>query len=697
MISNQLFKNNYEEFIPNSNDYIKFWKQEKFRCIEGYWQCGKYMPPQLYFYINHWHIESNKKLDSGRFDTKKTANLPLLRDIDWERAYIYLEARGFSGFELDTEYHCVREECLINKLNIEYVKNKTYIPAREYLRKIHKTNLGKPLYYNNAKNVFDLEARGGGKSMWASCIIGHNYTFDGKNEYEINQSKSQSIISAINMSYVNLLGNKVKYGLDLLKGKQIYLGKTYPSPFFKVEKGTVYTQLENKKEIQKNGIKSIIGSGSSILARTFGANIFACNGTRPNITVIDEVGFMNNIKEVLTALVDTTYEGSMKFGTIWLTGTGGEMEGSAIRDVQDIFYNPETWDMLEFEDIWENKGKCGFFVPKYYTLNDYKDDEGNTNLFEAKSLLENQFKKKLETKDIVAINGFMLNSPLVPSHAFLSSEGSKYNVSLIKQQIGKLETLEEFKNKGVIGKLEIDKYDIVFNPNNDLKEVSYPIRPNEKLDGGLVIYEFPIKDNNEIPHNKYIIATDPYQHDGKGASLGSTFVYKRCSMNDVAGDLIVAEYTGRPKTVKEYNEQVRLLCKFYNAKCLYENQFQNVKEHFENKSSLSYLAFTPNTFKSSTVISRNYGINRTKDLALEFETYSSNWLEEPNPQGGINLDYIYSINLLKELISYDGKINTDRAIAFQILIAYKIHLTRTNIKLKQEEVKESFFSRKIYL
>lgn len=690
LVNNSLFFTKIENFFPNSIEYKIQWREEAKRCIEGYWVAGKYIPPQLYFYINHWHITLNEKLSNGKYSIIKTVGKPFLRDIDWERGCIYLEAKGFSGFDLDDKYHCIREEFV--EENLEFTTNKEYINARDYLRKNHGKNLGKPLYYNDAKNVFDLEARGGGKTVWSSCIIAHNYLFDGKIEFNNDKTLSQSLISGIKMDYVTNLAKQIKIGLDNLEGKQFINGKTYPPPFYKNGRGILSTELVASIETQKNGVKTTIGSGSRICARTFGSDIFAANGLRPNITVIDEVGFMHNIKEVLTALKDCTYFDSKKFGILWLTGTGGEMEGKAIHDVKDVFYNPDTWDMLEFEDIYENKGKMGFFVPKYYTINDFKDENGNTDLVKSKIHLELKFNKVLNSKDTVAINGFMLNSPLVPSHAFLTNEGSVYPTALIKEQIAKLESLEEYKNCGTKGFLEETSNGVIFNVNHKLKEVNYPVRQNESIEGCLVIYEEP--NSSQDSNLKYIAGTDPYIHDGKGQSLGSTFIYKRNSLEDI-GDILVAEYTGRPKTVKEYNEQTRLLCKYYNASLLYENQFQNIKEHFENKNSLSFLAKTPNTFKSTVTESRTYGLNRTTDIALELEQYSANWLEELNPLGNINLSHIKSINLLKELLVYDGKINTDRVIAFQLCIAYKIHLTRKTIFQKRKQEIDTFFKKKL--
>ena len=54
-------------------------------------------------HINLWTIEvdNEKRTSSGKILAR-----PWLRDLDWEKAYIYTEAFGFSGFENDHEFTC---------------------------------------------------------------------------------------------------------------------------------------------------------------------------------------------------------------------------------------------------------------------------------------------------------------------------------------------------------------------------------------------------------------------------------------------------------------------------------------------------------------------------------------------------------------------------------------------------------------
>src|SRR6056297_1770469 len=102
MINNSEFKiKEFPNFDPIIDKWerIEWWKTHKRRIFEGYWVGGKWIPPELYYYINFHKIV----IEDGIY---RNLDLPFLRDIDWEKFLIYTEAIGFSGFENDDETSC---------------------------------------------------------------------------------------------------------------------------------------------------------------------------------------------------------------------------------------------------------------------------------------------------------------------------------------------------------------------------------------------------------------------------------------------------------------------------------------------------------------------------------------------------------------------------------------------------------------
>lgn len=54
---------------------------------------------------------------------------------------------------------------------------------------------------------------------------------------------------------------------------------------------------------------------------------------------------------------------------------------------------------------------------------------------------------------------------------------------------------------------------------------TYHLKKDDKPDGSVVIWEYPVKDP---PYGLYIGGCDPYDHDESFTnSLGSTFIFKR--------------------------------------------------------------------------------------------------------------------------------------------------------------------------
>ena len=53
--SNYLLKG-IPDFVPNTADYLSFWKEQHNKVLNGMWSNGYWIPGILYFYINFWNI-----------------------------------------------------------------------------------------------------------------------------------------------------------------------------------------------------------------------------------------------------------------------------------------------------------------------------------------------------------------------------------------------------------------------------------------------------------------------------------------------------------------------------------------------------------------------------------------------------------------------------------------------------------------
>ena len=386
-----------KQYHPDDPRHTEYWRGLKLRCIEGVWgeDFGKlrYMPGRLFFYGHFCSI-----LDVDEDEKKQTIIKPDIRDLEWERSYMYLEAEGFSGWsddDLYTSEHSIkkiRKNYNSSKVtsNPRYFKSngdfKEFIPPKENIRMLHDINKGRPLYYNNCSNIMELGSRGGGKSYFYS-LAGAKYriTFDGAKVYNEETrrnpgrvtivigsgrtDKSSDFAAKIEDS-MNLLAIDNKLGAWGKLGDEDY----QPSPFFKDMAGSL--RPNNKEnpwrhsyEMNINGrwIKGF-GTGSKIQHVSYSSNkkegAEAAAGGRYTDVIIEEVGLTEKVIEAYNSNRATVTVGTNQFGVQVFLGTSGNME--TIQNTRTMYTNPGDYEILSFPDYWEASGRIGFFLTCIY-------------------------------------------------------------------------------------------------------------------------------------------------------------------------------------------------------------------------------------------------------------------------------------------------------------------------------------------
>ena len=352
-----------------------------------------------------------------------------------------------------------------------------------------------------------------------------------------------------------------------------------------------------------------------------------------------------------------------------------------------MFYNPDVYDMISFNDSWEDKGKISYFVPAYKGLNQFKDENGNTLEESAKKYLDNfreTLKKSKNSRS--ALDAELQNRPIVPSEVFLTRTGNLFPVADLLERLAELEVSNKERTHDYVGDLYVDSTSnkIKWKPNAKLTPITdFPLRGSDDLSGCVVIYEMPYEDSDgNIPYGMYLAGTDPYDHDDSTtSSLGSTLILNKLT------NRVVAEYTGRPETANQYYEKVRRLLRFYNAKCLYENERKGMYQYLEFKNQTHLLLDQPEIIKDvvqNSRVNRGKGMHMSKPLKDYGEELIKMWLLEPyENEGLLNLHKIRSIPLLKELIAYNDIGNFDRAMAF-MMVMYHLQEVR-KIKVDKEK------------
>ena len=386
------------------------------------------------------------------------------------------------------------------------------------------------------------------------------------------------------------------------------------------------------------------------------------------------------------------------FAPMIIWGTGGD-EDSKFATLKDMFYNPKGYNCLEFDNIWDEAAtstKCGFFVPQYTNMDIrdehgtrlYMDNDGNTLYKPAIEYILAERQKVIENATSnAAIDRYVAERPITPAEAMLEFNGNIFPKKELQEQLSLLRTNKKLQNHKQVG-------DLVQQPDGTIKWVikkngditHYPLKQGEDPTGSIVIWEHPNKDASP---GLYIAGIDSYDYDESSTtSLGSCFIYKRIQSIEQYSDIIVAEYTGRPKSAEEFYENVRKLLLYYNARAMYENQNKGIFVYFTNKHCDYLLADQPdiiNDIVSNSKVNRKKGCHMNKQIKQWGWGLIKDWLNDINADGKKNLYNIMSEPLLEELIAANDVVNVDRVMALTQVMIYREQLYNVKVKEVKKE------------
>jgi hypothetical protein len=748
MIKSEIFptiynKKNYlvseiPNYHPDSAKYLSWWRTQKKRIFEGCWipdtkevtldlfneldyddlinkkrinHSWRWIPPGLYFYINFGTI-LHKPEDAPRTAPKQKIK-PYLSDLELAFFYNWIEARGFSGFEDDDEFTCNRD--LITPTITTYHSTcynkrgelKKYMPSRQYIRRLVDKPLGRALFWNEAKNLMLLSARGLGKSFWAAVGVSlHEIITDGSKYYSEdsikNPPKNEIFVGSGMASKSSEMLSKTADAMNNLPG--IWKRGTQdekPSPLFKHMAGTLSpNNIKNpwKHEYEKKigGEYKKIGSGSNLKHGVFTSeNPEATAGGRYSVIIIEEVALTERLLTVLGSSDATMRtDGTDKYGSCFMLGTGGNMQ--KVIESEIVFRDPDGFDCLSFDDEWENTGKIGWFIPAYYGDRKYKDSEGNTRIEEAyKNYTDRRIQKK-KAKSGSALDLEMMNYPLIPSEMFLNKTNNNYPTADLKHRLAELATNPKILNSTWKGEFTItSEGKVEWKIADKLPIREFPVKSSNtnNIEGCPEMFYPPQRDENgDIASGRYISSLDPVDNDDNQdvtTSLQSFLIL------DTFYDRIVFEYTGRTRYAKDFYEQCRRALIYYNARMLYENQKKGVFTYFDQKNSTYLMEDTPEALKDMDMQKISKTGNKSKGVYATpainkwgREDLAPTWMSQQafnKPDGVTNAMTLKSPALIREAILYNPNLNTDRISALGILMIFREIKTKYTESLRKNQ------------
>ena len=444
-----------------------------------------------------------------------------------------------------------------------------------------------------------------------------------------------------------------------------------------------------------------MGYQSEIIGVTLKDKPNVVRGKAAKLILFEEAGSFPELGAAWEIARPSVEVDGVAFGLMLCFGTGGD-EDSNFETLRSMFYNPEGYNCIQFDNIWDDVATkpCGFFCPQYTNIDIrdeegnriYMDDDGNTLRDKAIAYLLEERRKIMENaKTSESIDRYVAERCLTPSEACLDFKGNIFPKKELQQQLARIRTNKTLQNAKQVG-------DLVFDANNQLQWIQkktgdidhYPLNKDDDPTGSIVIWEHP---NKEAASGLYIAGIDSYDFDqSTTTSLGSCLIYKRFQNFEEYSDIIVAEYTGRPQSANDFYENVRKLLLYYNATAMYENQNKGIFVYLSNKGFDYLLADQPDILLdqvglNSSKVQRKKGCHMNQQIKTWAFGLIKDWLNEIDDKGVKNLNKIMSEPFLEELIKCTEDSNVDRIMACCQVMIYRQQLMTLQTKEQKEETK----------
>lgn len=400
----------------------------------------------------------------------------------------------------------------------------------------------------------------------------------------------------------------------------------------------------------------------------------------------EEMGSFPNLIEVFDIVRQGMEEGDFTFGFSYLVGTAAEKE-SNFESAKTLLYNPAGNNIHAVKNVYDKPKQgnptFGYFFPSYLNRKGCYNEDGVSDVVKALiQILMARYKSKYNSTDPNQVLRLIAEMPITPAEAIIKVKNAFFPVTALTERLQQIDLDGRAFDDVYVGKLVLDGKDVKFTPTNDIPIRKYGV--DNSTQGAIEIYEMPQRDSRgKVYSNRYIIGHDPVDNDqAESTSLSSTFVL------DLFTDRIVAEYTGRQPFADDNFEIIRLLCLFYNAKCLYESNKKGTFAYFQKMQCTHLLADTPEYLRDKQMIkyssfgSNAKGVNASNAINNFANGLIRDWLLKPvttviiedNEEREItvpNLFFIRNRALLEELIAFDPVRNFDRIRALGMLMLYR--------------------------
>ena len=537
------------------------------------------------------------------------------------------------------------------------------------------------LYLNDAReeghHAAELAKRGCSKSYSLASIMSKNLIIGESVE---TQRRNITVLTAYQKEY---LRDDKDGTLSKFVPTLSHLSKYTPFPRLMIKQSSneMTWQMGYKDEYGK-----LQGSLNMVMGVSAKDDSDKLRGKRGWI-LFEEFGNFSGLLELYDVTRKSVEDGDFTFSLMYLVGTANNKE-SNFQSAKTLLYAPSSYNIKEVKNVYDKKGQgkdyFAYFFPAYLNRAGCFNEDGISDVVMALlQILNNRYKAKYGA-DPASVLRVIAEDPITPAEAIIKVKDAYFNVQALNERASQLDKNPSLYNDIYVGELYIDgEGEVKFRPTDSTPIRSYPVDNDTK--GALEIYAMPEKDKSgKVFNNRYIIGVDPVDNDvAESSSLYSCFVF------DLFTDTIVAEFTGRNPFADDNFEITRLLCLFYNARCLYESNKKGIYAYFKVKRSVHLLAETPEylrdkqLIKYSNVGSNAYGVNASSAINNYANSLLRDWFnklvqisieKEDGTYDQVSVPIIYTLKtraLIEEAIQFNPEINVDRIRAMGMVMIYR--------------------------
>ena len=612
----------YTHDHPKSNEYKDFWLTERRKCKDGIIVRGQYVPPDIYFFINYCSIYDKVK---GIF------TFPEVWDSHLHYA-LYLELAWYSNL------------------------NTVSVKARQKgISLFHCARMVKRLWFEKGAKL---------------KILGYEESYV-QDEWKICEHYRDHLNEHTGW-YRNFSPNE---NLNWVQRREQIEGSV------------------DKRKVTKGNKSSLSGASTK-------QNLTRAVGGAALEIYVTEAGVNPQLKKIMEYGLPNIRMGSVQTGMFCIAGAVGELKNA--EDIKSMVMNPNAYNIYPVKNIfktiqYDDSGYTydkketdviGFFHPSYwnYYYQDEKtmqvvrcyDKDGNSDIGLALKYLSIE-ETNAKKKDLKSYKLWKSQNPITIEDAFDERDDNIFPTDTLRRH----EKYLIANDPGIVVDLVRDEKGKVRHRFSSAKPIE-SIRPDPDDDntGAVVIYDFPI---DNPPFGLYYAAVDPIRNidTSTSKSLMSISVFIGWHERDgkVHSPYQVATYTGRFKSPEKTYERVLDIIEFYNARTAVENNVTDFIEWMIRKGKSRYLLRRRELYVISEMVP-NSSIRDEIGIRMEGEFKSRclekviNYLDETisvyfNMETGESeeikgVSRIKDKMLIKEMISFTPRLNTDRLICLML-------------------------------